>query len=559
MFTSAAKPAPLSRVLCLVVLALLLVGCGKQDLYEPPGAPFTVVGRLSLPSEGEGVAYLGHYAYVAGAEAGLHVVDIADPANPVMVQTINTVKYAERVETIRTFANQTLYDIALVVEGTEGITTYDITDPANTESFNQGTTAVDGNKLFIEEPEDPDEPFHVYLAESWKGIRVFESSPEFPGLINYFGVFSGTLGYALGVAVKDGYAYVADNEMGLVVLDVRELVYGSVQVVSSCDTDNHAEDIAIIDDYAYVADGEGGLVVFRINGPDEPVKVADLDLNGYNKALVARDNLVCIAAGGGGVHFVDITTPADPIFMGSIVTGYANDLALTDDGHVLVADSEDGLLLLGGHAPFQDNTAPARVTSLTAIPYSTESVQVTWFATGDDRFLGQASSCEIRWADTPITDEAGWVAATVVADPPSPVDPCTDQSFIVNGLNPGATYHFAIKIADNASHTSSVSNSAEATTYSGIVLRNPLLDIDYGVTSDTYTYSVTYLYGAAPTVAEITIDGSDTHSLEYVSGDFATGALYQYQTSLDLGEHSYSFSFAAGDGQTAATADAVGP
>jgi len=559
MFTSAAKPAPLARVLCLVVLALLLVGCGKQDLYEPPGAPFTVVGRLSLPSEGEGVAYLGHYAYVAGAEAGLHVVDIADPAHPVMVQTINTVKYAERVETVRTFANQTLYDMALVVEGTEGITTYNITDPPNTESFNQGTTAIDGNKLFIVEPDDPDEPFHVYLAESWKGIRVFESSPEFPGLINYFGVFSGTLGYALGIAVKDGYAYVADNEMGLVVMDVRELVYGSVQVVSSCDTDNHAEDVVIIDDYAYVADGEGGLVVFRINGPDEPVKVADLDMNGYNKAIVARDNLVCIAAAGAGVHFVDITNPANPIFMGSIVTGYANDLTLTDDGYVLVADSDDGLLVLGGHAPFQDTTAPAKVTSLTAIPYSTESVRLSWFATGDDRFLGQASSYEIRYADSAITDEASWTAATVVAEPPTPVDPCTEQDFIVDGLTRGGTYHFAIKIVDDTDHSSTLSNSVEVTTYSSIVLRNPSLDIDFGVTDDTFTYSVTYLYGTEPTTAEITLDGSDTFDLTYVSGEFGTGALYQYQTNLDQGEHSYSFSFAASDGETADTDDATGP
>ncbi len=116
-------------------LAALLAGCGAADLYESPESPFHVIGRVPLPSANEGVAALGDFAYVAGGEAGIHVVDISAPGAPVLVATLNTTKYAGSIEVVRTFANATLVDLALVVEGTEGITTYDITDPAGIVSY----------------------------------------------------------------------------------------------------------------------------------------------------------------------------------------------------------------------------------------------------------------------------------------------------------------------------------------------------------------------------------------------------------------------------------------
>ena len=140
--TSGSAPAPRALALACLALALLCAGCGQQDLYSPPGAPVHVLGRLPLPSVNEGVAVLGSHAFVAGGQAGLHVVDLADPSHPVLTATLNTTKYAESIEVIRTFAGHTLIDLALVVEGTEGITSYDVTNPDLPVSFNQGTTAV---------------------------------------------------------------------------------------------------------------------------------------------------------------------------------------------------------------------------------------------------------------------------------------------------------------------------------------------------------------------------------------------------------------------------------
>ena len=119
---------------CLLLAALLplllgLAGCGEQDLYKPPRSPYAIVAQMQLPSACEDVSIIGHTAYVAGGEAGLHTVDITNPAHPVLNQTLNTTKYAEAVKTVVTPSANGVVPIAFVVEGTEGITTYNIADP----------------------------------------------------------------------------------------------------------------------------------------------------------------------------------------------------------------------------------------------------------------------------------------------------------------------------------------------------------------------------------------------------------------------------------------------
>ena len=145
----------------LAFAALFLAGCGEQDLYKPPDSPYQVVGRLPLESWPEDVDVQGNTAYVAGGQAGLIIVDVSDPANPVLKNVINTKKYAESIKIRSAPSALGIIDIAFVVEGTEGITTYNVTDPDSAYSFEQGTTAVDGNGMFIDVPDDPNEPYAV--------------------------------------------------------------------------------------------------------------------------------------------------------------------------------------------------------------------------------------------------------------------------------------------------------------------------------------------------------------------------------------------------------------
>ncbi len=547
-------------LLLFAAVAALLSGCGAADLYEAPESPFHVVAGVSLPSDNEGVAVIGQYAYVAGGQAGLHVVDISDPGEPLLIDTINTTKYAENVDVIRTFATQTLLDIALVVEGTEGITTYDVSDPDAVTSFDQGTTAVDGNRIFVQEPDDPDEPFVVYLAESWKGVRIFESTPEFPGVLEYHGVFAGTNGYAMGIAVQGGYAYVADDQMGLAVLDVRERILGAVQLVSWADTPGNALDVAVDGDYAYVADGTEGLAVFRIDGGATPVKVGQIDLTAYSRSVVVARGYALLCAADGGVHVVDVRDPESPVYAGTVETGYASDLCVAPSGHVLVADRERGLLVLAGPDLSEDTSAPAAITTLAGVPVTSTSVRMTWQATGNDGYYGVADAYELRYAQTPILDEADWEAASVVADLPVPAAAGVEQSADVSGLTQETTWHFCMKVRDAESHVSPLSNNTAVVTPSGTFLSNASHAPNFGEMDTDFTFEVTFLdaEGDEPVVHDLEIDGAAV-SMPYVEGEPASGSLYRLTTALSAGSHTYRFVFDDGQGGVAATDPTPGP
>ncbi len=533
------------RVVFPALMTMLLwAGCAQQDLYEPPGSPVSIVGVVPLPSQNEGVAIMGRYAFVAGGQAGLHAIDFSDPQNPFLVQTINTLKYSESVEVVRTFVNHELRDIALVVEGTEGVTSYDITNPAAMTSFNSGTTAVFGNRIFVDQTSDPEEPYNVFLAESWKGIRVFESIPAQPGILAYNGVFAGTNGYAEGIVVRDGYAYVADDEMGLAVIDVRVLDLDSVELVSWADSPGEALDVEISGNHAYVADGSEGLAIYRINGPDTPVMVANLDLDGKCRAIAVRDNLAVLASQGSGVQFISIADPENPIFLGRIITEYAMDLAISGEGFVLVADRDQGLVILQGQNEFLDTTPPAPVLSLTAETFSAGAVRLSWYATGDDGMIGTASGLEIRLADTPITDEASWDAAAILENTPAPEEPGTEMSLVVTGMNPGIKY-FAVRFTDNEGQISQLSNPASAAPGDRIVLYEPSLNRQQGNVHFTFVYELTYYFPTLPSVHQVIIDGTpyDMSPVE----DKGDDTLYRYETQLEMGPHTYSFHFESVD------------
>jgi formylglycine-generating enzyme required for sulfatase activity len=551
----------ISRVGIILALAALALaaGCGQQDLYDPPGSPFAVVGRLHLPSTAEAVVMQGDWAYLAAGEAGLVTVDISDRRAPRLVGMLNTAKQAGDVELVRTFFHHELHDIAYVSDETEGVLFVDVTNPAVPTWSGGKTETYFATNIFAMEPADLEEPYVLFIPDGWHGLVWATAQPdEAPGTVTYSGDRP-TLGEAYGIVVRDGWGYVADNHMGLVVMDLHVLNETAIHVSSWTDTPGAARDVVLAGDYAFVADGLAGLTVLKVNGGEAPTFVLNYDLSGYSEDLAYRDGLLAIASDAGGVHFLDMTNPEQPYYLGSNATPFALGVCFGDDGTCLVADQEDGLLVLAGRGPFRDETDPAAITSLTCTPQSAFSVTLDWVATGDDRVWGQAAGVEIRYATAPITDEASWAAATPVANPPSPAAPGVPMSFDVSGLDELTQYHFAVRMRDDADRLSGLSNAASATTLAGISLRQPLVTPEVAAIDATFTYEVTCYFRNVLTTHDVLIDGT-LHAMTNVAplgvGD---SGVYRYQTQLEPGEHSFQFRFTAPDVPAAETAVLSGP
>lgn len=107
-----------------------------------------------------------------------------------------------------------------------------------------------------------------------------------------------------------------------------------------------------------------------------------------------------------------------------------------------------------------DGTAPGAILNLSAIAGNT-NVRLGWSAPGNDNYTGQATTYDIRYSTSTIT-EANWAAATQVTGETAPQTAGTLETFTVGGLSNGTQYYFAIKTGDGTNE-SSLSNVASAT------------------------------------------------------------------------------------------------
>jgi hypothetical protein len=110
-----------------------------------------------------------------------------------------------------------------------------------------------------------------------------------------------------------------------------------------------------------------------------------------------------------------------------------------------------------------DTTAPATISNLATSGTTQTSINLSWIAPGDDGSTGTATSYDIRYSTSLITD-ANWASAAPVTGEPTPQVAGTGESMTISGLSNSTTYFFAIKTADEVPNTSTLSNVASGAT-----------------------------------------------------------------------------------------------
>lgn len=99
---------------------------------------------------------------------------------------------------------------------------------------------------------------------------------------------------------------------------------------------------------------------------------------------------------------------------------------------------------------------PGRVTDLTIVEVTSNSITLQWTAPTDD---GSVSEYELKRSNA-VIDGGNFDAATTVPGVPAPASPGTIESFSVTGLDSTLVYYFALRSRDNVGQASEVSNNA---------------------------------------------------------------------------------------------------
>lgn len=108
-----------------------------------------------------------------------------------------------------------------------------------------------------------------------------------------------------------------------------------------------------------------------------------------------------------------------------------------------------------------DTTNPSPISDLAVADVGDSSVTLTWTAPGDDGMDGAAGSYDLRYLDTPLTDQ-DWVSSTAVSGLPVPSAPGTRDRVTIRGLPLDRLLYFGLVTHDDSGNTSLLSNVVSA-------------------------------------------------------------------------------------------------
>lgn len=236
---------------------------------------------------------------------------------------------------------------------------------------------------------------YAYVADYEYGLQIINIlNPVSPALVGSYD----TAGNATDVAISGNYAYIADGANGLVVIDISSPV--SPSLVGSYNTPGDARGVAISADYAYVADDGGvGLQIIDISNPANPTFKAGYDTTGTAYGVAVVGHYAYVADGASGLQTIDVINPGSPVLVGTYDTaGYAYDVSVAGN-RACVADGVVGLQVI-------DISNPASPTLMST--YDTPASSLGLDLTGNHVYVAdQASGLQI----VDITDPASPILA----------------------------------------------------------------------------------------------------------------------------------------------------
>jgi len=303
------------------------------DALTPTTAALKYTVDVSNPVN---VTVDGDYAYVTDS-LGLRIVDLTPlPASsPTIAYTVTT-----GITNASDVAVQNGY--AYVTDFFAGVCVLDLSPlPGGAPSVDY-TVPFSGSSVGLDVADG-----FVYVAahDSGEKFTVLDTAPLPSGAP--VRLFTANTGYASDVAVAGRYAYVADEQGGLRIIDISTPVNPTLLTTVPIDT----SDVAIAGDYCYAGNADiavYGLTVVDISDPGSASEIIDLPLGGYPYALVQSGQSVFLGIEGEGLKVVDVSNPSAPVL---------SDTASANEGY----DVE----VFGSYAYVTDGTAGLRIVDFT--------------------------------------------------------------------------------------------------------------------------------------------------------------------------------------------------
>ncbi|MBN1331020.1 MAG: hypothetical protein JXA54_16225 [Candidatus Heimdallarchaeota archaeon] len=118
-------------------------------------------------------------------------------------------------------------------------------------------------------------------------------------------------GYSDGVAIQNGFAYIANNDQGLEIINITNPL--NPIFLASVPTIGYAVDVLVSNNYAYVSQSIHGVAIINIINPRKPILINNLNPGGNVLEVAIRSNLLHIITEYNGFYLYDVSNPYKPM------------------------------------------------------------------------------------------------------------------------------------------------------------------------------------------------------------------------------------------------------
>lgn len=210
---------------------------------------------------------------------------------------------------------------------------------------------------------------YAYIGLGPRLVTLDISDPSSPTLV---GQTSPLPDFVRGVYVSGDYAYVANEESGLCIVDVSNPA--TPEDVGAYDTPGWAKEVTVADGYAYIADDLHGLQVIDVSDPTNPSWVSSYTIQHRVNGVAVSGNYAYVAGGpnwngsqyvGDGLHVLDISNPEDLWEVGFFPASYSAEHVVVAGNLAYITESlsENGQMI-GGGLRVLDISNPAAPTAI---------------------------------------------------------------------------------------------------------------------------------------------------------------------------------------------------
>jgi len=258
-------------------------------------------GKINTPGEAFDVHVSGNYAYVADGRKGLQIVDVIDPSKPLLKGNFGTPSDARGIFT----SGKTVYLASTYLldccQGTfceilckhsdSVLQIIDVSDPL--KPLSKGNVLTPGGAQSVSVSGK-----YAYVADYNHGLQVIDLENRFiPVLkdipkhsISFINGNSGTKSQTRHVVLFGNYAYVTNYDLErfygrwfaqsfVQIVDINNPLKPIVKDLIS--TVNGPQNVKVSGGYAYVADGKSGLKIINVKNPLNPVLEGFFDLSSH--------------------------------------------------------------------------------------------------------------------------------------------------------------------------------------------------------------------------------------------------------------------------------------